>query len=168
MLPVRPPAVCAAQLSSSERWQLPTRRKERYGSRASRMGLISLRDWCLVRTSLSCSSRGRAVMLRTVLWMACASPEMELGLTRENKALRGIAGSISDSQIWFPSQVNATTKEGSKKGSKRSRLISAYNGQSRWWQPFNSHSNPPFNVSKSSFPDSHAPKLWSKSVATSI
>lgn len=99
MLAMRPPAVFDVQVSSSERWQLPTRRKDRYGSRASRMGLISVRDWFRVRTFLSCSSNGRPVMLRTVWWMAWASPEMEVGLTREKRVLRGMVGSVSDSQI---------------------------------------------------------------------
>lgn len=64
--PPAPPLGCVVQLSSSERWQLPVRWKDRYGSKASMIGLISGRDGCRARTSLSCSSRVRAVMFSTV------------------------------------------------------------------------------------------------------
>lgn len=62
-------------------------------------------------------------MLRTVWWIACASPEMELGLMREWRILRGIFGSVSDSQMWLPSQVKAKTKDGRRKGSRRSAIL---------------------------------------------
>jgi len=63
-------------------------------------------------------------MLRTVWWIAWASPEIELGFTRDRRVLRGMVGSVSDSQMWLPSQVRATTRDGRRKGSRRSMAVS--------------------------------------------
>lgn len=88
------------------------------------MGLMSVRFEWRVRTSLSCSSSERAVMLRTVRWISRASPEMELGVTSDWRVLSGMVGSCSLSQMWLPSQVSATTSEGRRNGSSRSMRVS--------------------------------------------
>lgn len=113
------------QLSSSDRWQLPVRWKDKQGSRTSRIGLISARFGWRDRISLSCSSSERAVIFSTVLWISLASPDIELGLTRDCNVFNGIVGSLSVSQIWLPSQVKATTSDGSRNGSSRSINVSA-------------------------------------------
>ena len=73
---------------------------------------------------MSCSSRERAVMFSTVRWISFASPEMELGLMREWRALSGMEGSLSDSQMWLPSQFRARLRDGRRKGSRRSGVVS--------------------------------------------
>lgn len=62
-------------------------------------------------------------MFRTVWWIACASPEMEFGFTRECRVLSGIVGSPSTSQMWLPSHVRATTSDGRRNGSRRSMSL---------------------------------------------
>lgn len=66
--------------------------------------------------------------------MAWASPEIELGLMREWRILRGIVGSVSDSQMWLPSQVKAKTNDGRRNGSRRSAILAGL--LTVWWYSY--------------------------------
>lgn len=119
-----PPLGFAVQLSSSVRRELPICWNERCGSRASRIGLISVRDGWRRAKSFSSSSRGLAEIERTVLWIAWASRDIELGLTKKDRILSDVERSLSDSHIWLLSHFKATTSDGSRKGSRMSVHVS--------------------------------------------
>ena len=121
-----PPPGFAVQPSSSWRRELPVCWKERCGSRASSMGLISVREGWRLATSLSSSSRDLAEMESTVLCIPWASREMETGLINEYRILSDVERSLSDSHIWLLNHVKAITRDGSRKGSRRSARVSEH------------------------------------------